>query len=143
MGYSFAARTVHVRLLSADALKLWAGLCRRYVHVSQATDHPRTKPVSGQGRQAFSRPRVTGQGAIPLIPVLIRRGQDSAPSVGSFLAELLGYTSAVPELGKAPWSTGPNPSPGSPTRGQWLADRLGPACGSTEDKVPIPYPGAN
>ena len=40
--------SVHVRLLSADALKLWARLCRRYVLVSQATDHPRSSLSLGK-----------------------------------------------------------------------------------------------
>ena len=39
---------VHVRLLSADALKLWARLRRRYTLVSQPTDHPRTSLSLGK-----------------------------------------------------------------------------------------------
>ena len=39
---------VHARLLSADALKLRATLRRRYVLVSQATDHPGSSLSLGQ-----------------------------------------------------------------------------------------------
>ena len=39
---------VHVRLLSADALKLWVRLRRRYTFVSQPTDHPRTSLSLGK-----------------------------------------------------------------------------------------------
>ena len=47
-GLSLPKASVHVRLLSADALKLWARLRRRYVLVSQSTDHPRSSLSLGK-----------------------------------------------------------------------------------------------